>query len=102
MVELTRRSTLGGALVLAAWAAGCSTRPKLTDPAEPLPPIGVRIDALAHKYNAQVGLFAADLGSGRTVEYHADDMFAMCSTFKAYAAARVLRGCERGELISQN
>ena len=25
-------------------------------------------------------------------------MFAMCSTFKTYAAARVLRGCERGEL----
>ena len=43
-------------------------------------------------------MFAAELGSERTVEYHADDMFAMCSTFKTYAAARVLRGCDRGEL----
>jgi beta-lactamase class A len=98
MVELTRRSALGGTLVLAAWATGCSSRPKSTDPAEPLAPIGDRIDALTQKHNVRVGLFAADLGSGRTLEYHADDMFAMCSTFKTYAAARVLRGCERGEL----
>jgi len=98
MVELTRRSALGGTLVLAAWATACSSRPQLTDPAEPLAPIGDRIDALTHKHNIRVGLFAADLGSGRTLEYRADDMFAMCSTFKTYAAARVLRGCERGEL----
>ena len=98
MVELTRRRALGGTLVLAAWATGCSSRPQLTDPAEPLAPIGDRIDALTHKHNVRVGLFAANLGSGRTLEYHADDMFAVCSTFKTYAAARVLRGCERGEL----
>ncbi|MDT5012240.1 MAG: beta-lactamase class [Mycobacterium sp.] len=95
-------------MVAAAWAAGCSSRSpapgapvsssRVGDPAEPLPPIEQRIAALEQRHNARVGLFAADLGSARKVEYHADDMFAMCSTFKVYAASAVLRRCEREEL----
>ncbi|MFZ0832370.1 MAG: class A beta-lactamase, partial [Mycobacterium sp.] len=62
------------------------------------PPLDERVAALERRHNARVGLFAADLGSGRTAEYRADERFAMCSTFKAYAAASVLQRCERGEL----
>jgi beta-lactamase class A len=108
MAELSRRRAIGGAMVAAAWAAGCSSRSpapgapvsssRVGDPAEPLPPIEQRIAALEQRHNARVGLFAADLGSARKVEYHADDMFAMCSTFKAYAAAAILQRCDRGQL----
>lgn len=70
----------------------------MVDPAEPFPPLQAFIATLEHRRDAHVGLFAADLGSGRTVEYQADDTFAMCSTFKAYAAAGVLQRCDRGEL----
>jgi beta-lactamase class A len=53
---------------------------------------------LERRYNRLIGVFAADLSSGRTVENRADDLFAMCSTFKTYAAASVLQRCDRGEL----
>jgi beta-lactamase class A len=45
-----------------------------------------------------IGLFAANLDCGRTVAHRAEDPFAMCSTFKTYASARVLQMVERGEL----
>ncbi|OBJ48907.1 class A beta-lactamase [Mycobacterium sp. 1423905.2] len=57
-----------------------------------------RIDELEDQYHAIVGVYARDLASGRAVTHRADDAFAMCSTFKVYAAARVLQKCERGEL----
>jgi beta-lactamase class A len=53
------------------------------------------------RYNAYVGLFATDIGSGRTLAHRDDDPFAMCSTFKAYAAACVLQKAQRGELDVQ-
>ncbi len=96
MIELSRRRAL--IVGAAVFGAACSTKPALSDPAGPLPPIDDRIGALETQYDRRIGVFAVDLDSGRTVEYHADDMFAMCSTFKTYAAARVLQGCDRGEL----
>ncbi|HZQ32320.1 MAG TPA: class A beta-lactamase [Mycobacterium sp.] len=92
MGELARRRAfVVGALTLgAAWGSRwvASAAPSVED----------RITALEQRYAARVGLFASDLVSGRTMEHHADDMLAMCSTFKTYAAGRVLRGCDRGEL----
>jgi beta-lactamase class A len=66
-------------------------------------PTGVydRLDELERQYDAYVGLFATDIGSGRTLAHRDDDPFAMCSTFKAYAAARVLQKAQRGELDLQ-
>jgi beta-lactamase class A len=49
-------------------------------------------------YNARIGLFATNLDSGKALTHRAQDSFAMCSTFKAYASARVLQLAERGEL----
>jgi beta-lactamase class A len=106
-MRASRRSLLigGGALVaLAACSAEptsaepTSTQPAPTDPAEPSPGIEERIGALERRYDAYAGVFAADLDSGRSVAHRADDPFAMCSTFKAYAAARVLQKAQRGEL----
>ena len=92
---MRRRTLLTAAALL---AASCATKPTLDHPAEPVPPLDERIAALERRHNARVGLFAADLGSGRTAEYRADERFAMCSTFKTYAAASVLQRCDRGEL----
>lgn len=96
MAELSlRRALVVGAALL---GAACSTKPTLADPVSPTPPLDERISALERRHNARVGLFASDLAAGRTAEYRADDMFAMCSTFKTYAAASVLQRCDRGEL----
>jgi beta-lactamase class A len=73
-------------------------------PAQPSSdPSGIydRLEDLQRQYDAYVGLFATDIGSGRTLAHRADNPFAMCSTFKAYAAARVLQKAQRGELELQ-
>ncbi|MDT5091900.1 MAG: beta-lactamase class [Mycobacterium sp.] len=93
MAELSRRRALGG-LAFVALTAACSSR----SVADPGPPVSERIADLERRHTARVGVFAADLASTRTVEYHADDVFAMCSTFKAYAASAVLQRCDRGQL----
>lgn len=62
---------------------------------------GASIEELESKYHAYVGVYAVDLASGRTLAHREDDPFAMCSTFKAYAVARVLQKTEQGELDLQ-
>jgi len=57
-----------------------------------------RLAELERQYDAYVGLFAGNIGTGRTLAHRDGDSFAMCSTFKAYAAARVLQKAQRGEL----
>jgi beta-lactamase class A len=97
MIRLSRRQALLGGLTLAAVAAS-PQKPVLADPGEPLPPIDDRIVALEQRHNALVGLFATNLDSGQTVAHRAQDSFAVCSTFKGYAAARVLQMVEHGDL----
>lgn len=96
MTRLSRRHVLVGGLALTALAA-CSNNTVLADPAEPLPPVEDRIGALERRDNSVIGVFAANLDSGRTVAHRAQESFAMCSTFKTYAAARALQMIERGE-----
>ena len=43
-------------------------------------------------------MYAVDEKTGRTISYLDGERFAICSTFKGYAAARVLQKAERGEL----
>jgi hypothetical protein len=64
-------------------------------------PTDDRLGEWERRYNAYVGLFATDIASGHTCAHRADDPFAMCSTFKAYAAAHVLQKAQRGELDLQ-
>lgn len=96
-MRVTRRQFVVGGVTLAALAA-CSNKPTLVDPAEPLPPIEDRIALLEKRHNAFAGLYAVDVDSGRSVAHRADDPFAMCSTFKGYASARVLQKSAHAEL----
>lgn len=81
-----------------AGLAACAQKPVRADPAEPVRPIHERIEALQLRHNARIGAYAVDFESGRTVSHLDGESFAMCSTFKGYAAARVLQMVQRGEL----
>jgi len=97
MTSVSRRVALLGGLALATVAA-CTSKTVVADPVEPLPPTEGRISALERRHNAVVGIYGQNLDSGRAVSHRAQDLFAMCSTFKAYASARVLQMAEHGEL----
>jgi beta-lactamase class A len=98
VVELTRRQVLVGAAVLAGAAAVYREPAAFADPAT-----DARFAALEGKYTARVGVFAVNLDSQRVVGYRDGERFAMCSTFKTYASARVLQMVQRGELeMDQN
>jgi beta-lactamase class A len=97
MTRLSRRHTLLAGLTFAAGAA-CAPKPVLADPAEPVLPIHMRIEAMQRRHNAKIGVYAVDLSSGRSITYLDGESFAMCSTFKGYASARVLQMVDHGEL----
>ena len=97
-----RHLLVAGAALTAAAACGRKqsfTPPTLSDPAEPLPPIEDRIGLLEKRDNALAGLYGVNLASNVTVAHRQNDMFALCSTFKAYLAARILQKAQRGELV---
>jgi len=96
MNRLSRRHVLLGGLTLAAVAAGPAKSALATPP--PVATVEQRIAGLEQANNALIGLFAVNLDSGQTLAHRAQDSFAMCSTFKTYASARVLQMAERGEL----
>ncbi|WP_018548723.1 class A beta-lactamase [Streptomyces sp. LaPpAH-108] len=53
--------------------------------------VTARLRALEREYDARLGVYARNTRTGRTVAYRAGEPFAMCSLFKAFAAAAVLR-----------
>ena len=85
-VQLSRRSFIVG-LATTGVLAGC----RADKSAEP-----TSFADLEDRYQALIGLYAVDLESSATVEHRADERFAMCSTFKAYAAARILQMSDAG------
>jgi len=89
------------AATISAFTA-CERAPASPGP-DPTDSSGVyaQLDEFERQYDAYVGLFATNVESGRTLAHRDDDPFAMCSTFKAYAAARVLQKAQRGELDLQ-
>jgi beta-lactamase class A len=56
------------------------------------------LERLEAAFDARLGVYAIDTGTGRTVEYRADERFAYASTFKALAAAAVLADTTAAEL----
>ncbi|MGI5347076.1 class A beta-lactamase [Streptomyces sp. CA-250714] len=87
--------------------AGCGTDERSTSKASPAPgrrsatapsPNRAQFTALERKYGARLGVYALETGSGATVAYRADERFALCSTFKAFAAAAVLHHNPLGHL----
>ncbi|MET8121115.1 class A beta-lactamase [Micromonospora sp. NPDC005291] len=53
---------------------------------------------LEKRFDARLGVYAIDTGTGRTVRYRADERFAYASTIKALAAAEVLDETTDAEL----
>ena len=50
-----------------------------------------RMAAIEARVGGRIGVAAFDTGSGRRLDYRADERFPMCSTFKFLAAAAVLK-----------
>ena len=50
-----------------------------------------QIAAIEARLGGRIGVAALDTGSGRRLDYRADERFPMCSTFKFLAAAAVLK-----------
>lgn len=98
MTGLSRRNVLIGSLVAAA-AVGAGV-----GNAAPVfaAPVDDQIAELERRDNVLIGLYATNLDSGRTLTHRPDEMFAMCSTFKGYAAARVLQQVGRDQLSLDN
>ncbi|QYN40570.1 class A beta-lactamase [Pseudonocardia sp. DSM 110487] len=89
--KLRRRAVLGAALLLPL--AGCASPTVPPPPPAPPAPEPVRTDRLPEleqRFDARLGVYALDTGTGRELAYRADERFAMCSVFKALAAAAVL------------
>lgn len=49
------------------------------------------VAGLEERFDSRIGLYARNVRTGETLAHRADDREAMCSTFKALAAASVLR-----------
>ncbi|BDT92966.1 class A beta-lactamase [Nocardia sputorum] len=96
MPRLTRdyRVALAAALAL---LAGCGAETEVAQPGsitssvQAGPAANASVVDLEVRYGAQVGLFAVDTGTGRTVTHRADERFPFLSTFKTLAAAALLR-----------
>ena len=91
--SVRRRAVLRAALLLPL--AGCAapvTAPPVAPPAPttPAPVVTDRPAELERRFDARLGLYAVDTGTGRELAHRADERFAMCSVFKALAAAAVL------------
>lgn len=84
--SITRRNLLIGLPLLAGMAAV----PALHAAESPLADI-------ERRYGGRLGVFAIDTGSGRTLNYRADERFLMCSTFKGILAAQILSRVDSGE-----
>lgn len=89
---VTRRTLLGAAVLVPL--AGCSAKnPSTTSSQTSTASEEDRAHLLADledKYDARLGVYAANPRTGGMVEYRADERFAFCSTFKTLAVAAVL------------
>jgi beta-lactamase class A len=52
---------------------------------------GNRIQSIEQRTGARIGVAALDTGSGKRLDYRAEERFPMCSTFKFLAGAAVLK-----------
>ncbi|WP_373305752.1 class A beta-lactamase [Streptomyces filipinensis] len=79
----------GLALTTAAVAAGAIPASAAADGEHR--DVKAELSDLERRHGARLGVYARNLRTGRTVAHRAGERFAMCSTFKAFAAAAVLR-----------
>lgn len=96
----SRRTVLalgaGAALASVVWTPG---RARADAPGDELTG---QLRALEAEHAVRLGVFARDTATGASVAYRAGERFAMCSVFKALAAAAVLRDLDRaGEFLAR-
>lgn len=84
--RITRRSVLGGAAALTG--AAVLTRPGTATAADATD----ALRAVEARHERRVGLYARNLRTGRVLAHRADERFALCSTFKAFAVGALLDG----------
>lgn len=72
-----------------------SSRPALTPPGID---VAAALGRLEADFQARLGVYAIDVGSGRTVEYRADERFGYASTVKALLVGAVLAATTPAEL----
>ena len=72
------------------------TPPVTTAP--PTPSAAPDFAALEAEFDARLGVYAVDTGTGRTIEHRADERFGYASTFKALAVGALLRVTSTAEL----
>jgi beta-lactamase class A len=73
-------------LALSAAADQTSAQPGVT-----------RIPEIERDIQGRLGVAILDTANGRSIEYHANDRFPMCSTFKWLAAAAVLKRVDQNQ-----
>lgn len=95
MTGLSRRTLLIGGLAVAGAGLCGLAAPRIAHAA---PAIHQRLTGLENDHDQLIGLYAVDLGSGRTIAQREHESFAMCSTFKTYLAAATLQRVQQGEL----
>ncbi|MGW5433166.1 class A beta-lactamase [Streptomyces sp. NPDC004059] len=103
--SLARRGLFkaGLALTTAAVAATAGSAPAASAAADTeLQGAEAELAELERRHGARLGVYAHNARTGRTVSHRAGERFAMCSTFKAFAAAAVLRdhgGCAPLDMV---
>ena len=76
-----------------------SASPTASPPPSPVDQRAVAdLIALERRFDARLGVFAIDTGSGRTVEHRADERFAYASTIKALAVGALLAQTSAADL----
>ncbi|MFJ2444280.1 MULTISPECIES: class A beta-lactamase [unclassified Streptomyces] len=97
---LPRRHLIRAGLAIATVATAATGAPAASavpgavtaDPqADTRADMGAELSDLEQRYGARLGVYGHNPRTGLTVTYRAEERFAMCSTFKAFAAAAVLR-----------
>ncbi|MGW1805490.1 class A beta-lactamase [Streptomyces sp. NPDC002078] len=96
--SLVRRGLFkaGLALTTAVAATAVSAPAASAAPQTEVPGADAELAGLERRHGARLGVYARNVRTGRTVSHRAGERFAMCSTFKAFAVAAVLRdhgGC---------
>jgi beta-lactamase class A len=89
---------LGAGAALAAIAISGQNDRRTARAFADVAPIDDQLALLEDRYNAKVGFYGANLGTNRILGYRENDLFAHCSTFKAYVAAQMLQKDQSGEL----
>ncbi|MEU5906913.1 class A beta-lactamase [Micromonospora sp. NPDC047527] len=99
---LTAVAATSALVSLGACSAGDTARVPTTPSPQvsptPSPADPRELQRLEETFDARLGIYAVDTGTGRTVEHRADERFAYASTWKALGAAEVLDDTTDAEL----